>query len=222
MSECEEKGKHSMRLVFLGAPGVGKGTQAKRLSKQYGVPQVATGDILRSAISKETVEGKEAKSYVDSGRLVPDELVIRIVRARLLEDDMRGGFVLDGFPRTQEQADALSEMGVSIDRVLYFYLDEEILVSRIAGRRTCSKCSEIYNIYSHPPKVEGVCDLCGLSLVHRKDDNADVVKARLIVYQKETAPLIAYYEKQGCLSRIDANGSMEEVDRRLKDACLAI
>ncbi len=213
-----------MRLVFLGAPGVGKGTQAKRLSKQYGIPQVATGDMLRAAISKGSSEGKEAKSYVDSGNLVPDDLVIRIVRARLLEDDMQKGFILDGFPRTQEQADALSGMGEGgrIDRILYFYLDEQVLVARIAGRRTCSKCSEIYHTTFRAPKIEGVCDTCGVPLVQRKDDNADTVKERLIVYQKETAPLIAYYEKQGCLCRIDAGDSMEDVEHRVKDVCLAI
>jgi adenylate kinase len=207
-----------MRLVFLGAPGVGKGTQAKRLSRQYNIPQVATGDILRAAILRETAEGKEANSFVDAGRLVPDGLVIRIVQARLLEDDMRNGFILDGFPRTTEQADALSSMGVGINKALYFYLDEAILVSRLAGRRTCSKCGEIYHIAYRPPKVEGVCDLCGLPLIHRKDDQAKVVQDRLIVYQKETAPLILYYEKQDCLARIDANGSVEDVDRRIKDA----
>ncbi|MBI3359101.1 MAG: adenylate kinase [Nitrospirae bacterium] len=208
-----------MRLVFLGSPGVGKGTQAKRLSKQYSVPQVATGDMLRAAISKGTAEGKEAKSYVDSGRLVPDHLVIRIVQARLLEDDMRNGFILDGFPRTKEQADALFEMGVGIDKVLNFYLDEKILVSRIEGRRTCSKCNEIYHMDYHPPVVVGICDRCGIPLIHRKDDKAAVVKERLIVYQKETAPLTQYYEKQGCLFHIDANGSVEDVARRIQDAC---
>ncbi len=213
-----------MRLVFLGSPGVGKGTQAKRLSKRYNIPQVATGDILRASILKGTPEGKEAKSYVDSGRLVPDDLVIRIVRARLLEDDMQNGFILDGFPRTKEQADALSSMGEksSIDRVLYFYLDEEMLVSRIAGRRTCSKCNEIYHIDFRPSKVAGVCDVCGLPLIQRKDDNAETVKERLIVYHKETAPLIAYYEKEGRLSCIDAGDSVEKVERRVQDACLAI
>jgi adenylate kinase len=212
-----------MRLVFLGAPGVGKGTQAKRLSRQCNIPQVATGDMLRACILKGTTEGKEAKSYVDSGRLVPDDLVIRIVRARLLEDDMNNGFILDGFPRTKEQADALSGMrGGAINRVLYFYLDEALLVERIAGRRTCSKCNEIYHIAYSPSKVAGVCDGCGLPLIQRKDDNAETVKERLMVYQKETAPLIQYYEKEGCLSHINAGDSMEDVERRVKDACLAI
>ena len=210
-----------MRLVFLGSPGVGKGTQAKRLSRQCNMPQVATGDMLRAAILKGTAEGKDAKSYVDSGRLVPDDLVIRIVRARLLEDDMQNGFILDGFPRTKEQADALSNMGEKcrIDRVLYFYLDEDTLVSRIAGRRTCGTCHEIYHTEYRPPRVSGVCDVCGLSLIQRKDDHADTVKERLIVYQKETAPLIQYYEKQGCLWRINAGDSVEDVEHRVQDVC---
>jgi adenylate kinase len=213
-----------MRLVFLGAPGVGKGTQAKRLSAQYQIPQVATGDMLRAAISKETVEGKEAKSYVDSGKLVPNDLVIRIVRARLLEDDMQNGFILDGFPRTQEQADALSAMGEKcrIDRVLYFYLDEKTVVTRIAGRRTCPQCSGIYNTVYSPPLVSGICDRCGIALIHRKDDQPETVQERFIVYQKETAPLIQYYEEQGCLSHINAGDSMEDVERRIKDVCSAL
>lgn len=213
-----------MRLVFLGAPGVGKGTQAKRLSKQCNIPQVATGDMLRACILKGTAEGKEARCYVDLGRLVPDDLVIRIVRARLLEDDMKNGFILDGFPRTKEQADALSGMsgGGRINRVLYFHLDEKLLVERIAGRRTCSQCNAIYHIEYSPSKVAGVCDGCGLSLIQRKDDNAETVKERLMVYQRETAPLIQYYEKEGSLSLINAGDSMEDVERRVKDACLAI
>jgi adenylate kinase len=211
-----------MRLIFLGAPGVGKGTQAKRLSRKLSVPHVATGDMLRAAILKGEANGKEAKSYVDSGRLVPDELVIRIVKSRLKDDDMKSGFVLDGFPRTKEQADALSEMGEAgkVDRVLFFQMDEPELVSRLAGRRTCPKCNEIYHLTHRPPKNEAVCDVCGGGLVQRKDDVSETVLARLRVYKEETASLVEYYEKQGALSRIDANRSFEEVEQSVMSAGL--
>ncbi len=213
-----------MRLVFLGSPGVGKGTQAKRLSKAYNIPHVATGDMLRAAIAKRTAVGLEAKTYVESGGLVPDALVIRIVAERLAEEDMRSGFILDGFPRTREQAEALSNMGEqnAIDRVIYFYVDEEELVSRIAGRRSCSACQAIYHAVNHPPRVEGVCDDCGASLTQRKDDHSDTVRERLRVYKNETAPLIQYYEKQGRLSQIDANSSVDAVERCVREAACII
>ncbi|MEK7286198.1 MAG: adenylate kinase [Nitrospirota bacterium] len=206
-----------MRLVFLGMPGVGKGTQAKQLSHELHILQVSTGDMLRAAISKGEANGKEAKSCVESGRLVPDELVIRIVKARLLEEDMKNGFILDGFPRTDAQADALSQMGESgqLDRVLSFEMDEEMLVSRLSGRRTCSKCEEIYHQIHRAPKQEMICDLCGGALIQRKDDHSDTVLERLRVYKKETMPLIAYYESRGLLSHIDANGTFDAVSQRV-------
>jgi len=209
-----------MRLVFLGPPGVGKGTQAKRLSLAHRIPHLATGDMLRAAISKGEATGLEARSYVHSGRLVPDELVIRIVKERLLEADMRGGFILDGFPRTHEQAEALSKMGEGnrIDRVLFFDLNEEALVKRLSGRHVCGKCYEIYHAVNRPPVQEGVCDLCSASLVFRKDDQPDAVIERLRTYKSETFPLVQYYERQGCLSRINAGGSVEEVERCVEQA----
>jgi adenylate kinase len=209
-----------MRLVFLGSPGVGKGTQAKRLSQEYHVPHIATGDMLRAAISKGTPVGQEAKSYVDSGGLVPDDVVIRIVEARLGEDDMKGGFILDGFPRTKEQAEALAKMGGQslIDRVVYFDLGEEEQVLRLSGRMSCPKCSEIYHTVNRPPKQDGVCDGCGAALIRRKDDQPEAVIERLRVYQNQTAPLIQYYEDRGMLSKVDAHGSVEEVACRVKQA----
>ncbi|MEK7747494.1 MAG: adenylate kinase [Nitrospirota bacterium] len=211
-----------MRLIFLGPPGVGKGTQAKRLSQELSIPHVATGDILRVAISKGDANGKEAKSYVDSGKLVPDELVIRIIKSRLSDVDMREGFILDGFPRTNEQADALSNMGESgkVDRVLFFEMNESGLVLRLAGRRTCPKCNEIYHLVNRPPKKESLCDTCGGGLIQRKDDHSDTVLERLSVYKKETAPLIMYYEKERLLSHIDANGAFEVVEQRVMAAVL--
>ena len=199
---------------------MGKGTQAKRLSIAHQIPHLATGDMLRAAISKGEATGLEAKAYVHSGRLVPDELVIRIVKERLVEDGMQGGFILDGFPRTREQAYALSKMGEKnrIDRVLYFDLKEEVLVARLSGRHICGKCQEIYHATNRPSILEGVCDLCGSALVWRKDDQPDAVIERLRAYKTETFPLVQYYENQGCLSRIDAGGSMEEVERLVNQA----
>jgi len=199
---------------------VGKGTQAKRLSVAHKIPHLATGDILRAAIAKEEAAGLEAKSYVHAGKLVPDTLVIRIVKERLVEQDMRNGFILDGFPRTQEQADALSKMGANnrVDRVLYFELKEEELVKRLSGRHICGKCNEIYHAMNRPPIQEGMCDLCGGSLVWRKDDQPDAVVQRLHAYKAETFPLVQYYERQGCLSRIEAEGSVEEVERLVQQA----
>ena len=209
-----------MRVIFLGPPGVGKGTQAKRLSLLYQIPHLATGDILRAAISKGEAIGLEAKAYVHSGRLVPDELVIRIVKERLLEGDIDSGFILDGFPRTQEQADALSKMGDDrrIDSVLYFDLTEAELVKRLTGRQICEKCHEIYHAVNRPSHQKGICDQCGATLIVRKDDQPDAVVERLRAYKAETLPLVQYYEHQGCLSRINAGGSMEEVSRLIEQA----
>ncbi len=209
-----------MRLIFLGSPGVGKGTQAKRMSKEFKIPHIATGDMLRMAIIKGEPIGLEAKSYVDSGKLVPDDLVIRIVQARLVENDMQDGFILDGFPRTKEQAEALAKMGEGhlIDRVLYFYLEEAELVLRLSGRRSCVKCYQIYHTKYRLPRQEGICDDCGSVLMQRKDDQPETVIERLNVFMKETAPLIQYYEKRGYLSQIDAAGSVEEVEALLRTA----
>lgn len=209
-----------MRLIFLGSPGVGKGTQAKRLSKEYKIPHVATGDMLRAAILKGEKIGREAKAYVDTGKLVPDDLVIRIVEARLLEADMQNGFILDGFPRTKEQAEALSKMANQpfIDRVIYFYLHETEMVLRLSGRRSCVKCYQIYHTEYRPPREKGICDDCGAILIQRTDDRPETVIERLNVYKKETAPLIQYYEKRGYLSQIDASGPVEEVEAHVKAA----
>ncbi len=210
-----------MRLVFLGPPGVGKGTQAAKLTKEYGIPHIATGDILRTAISKKTPVGMEAKSYIDSGKLVPDDVIINIIRERLKESDTRGGYILDGFPRTIKQGEALSKMLDQnldkIDRVIYFHLNEEELVKRIAGRSSCPSCQKVYNITHNPPKQEGICD-CGAALVQRKDDRPETVKERLAIYRNETSPLIQYYEDQGLLSKIEAGGTVDKVSEKVKAA----
>lgn len=212
-----------MRLVFLGPPGVGKGTQAEKLSKEYRIPHIATGDMLRTAIAKKTPVGMEAKSYIDAGKLVPDDVIINLVAERLKEPDTTAGYILDGFPRTIKQAEALSEIlrknRQGIDRVLYFDLNEEELVKRIAGRRSCPACQKVYHTTFNPPPQEGTCS-CGTALVQRKDDRPETVKARLIVYRNETSPLIQHYQEQNLLSQIDADAGVEAVTGRVKEAVL--
>jgi adenylate kinase len=210
-----------MRLVFLGPPGVGKGTQAAKLSKEYGVPHIATGDILRTAMSRKTPVGLEAKSYIDSGKLVPDDVIINIIRERLDEPDTKKGYILDGFPRTIKQGEALTKMldqnREKIDRVIYFHLNEDELVRRIAGRWGCPSCQKVYHTMNNPPKRDGVCE-CGVALVQRKDDRPETVKERLVVYQNETSPLIKYYGDQGLLSKIEADGTVDEVSEKVESA----
>ncbi len=212
-----------MRLVFLGPPGVGKGTQAEKLSKEYRIPHIATGDMLRTAMAKKTPVGLEAKSHIDAGKLVPDDVIINLVAERLKESDTAPGYILDGFPRTIKQAEALSEIlkknRQGIDRVLYFDLNEEELIKRIAGRRSCPGCQKVYHTSFNPPPQEGTCS-CGTALIQRKDDRPETVKARLIVYRNETSPLIQHYREQDLLSQIDAEASVDAVTGRVKEAVL--
>ncbi len=208
-----------MRFIFLGAPGVGKGTQVKRLSREYAIPSIATGDMFRGAIAKNTPIGLEVKSYLESGRLVPDEVTIRMVQERLCEEDAKGGYILDGFPRTIKQAKALSDIvkqsNNKIDRVFYFDLEKEEIKRRVLGRRNCPACQQVYHLTYDPPKKDGVCD-CGATLVQRKDDQPETLDTRLSVYQKETTPLIDYYERQNLLTRIDASGTVDEVCEKVR------
>ena len=191
-----------MKLILLGAPGAGKGTQAEILCKKLGIPSISTGNILRAAIKDGTPTGIQAKSYIDAGKLVPDEVVIGIIKDRLDMDDCKNGFILDGFPRTIPQAKALDEMGVKIDVVLNIEVSDEDIVKRMSGRRTCPKCGSTYHIEFNPTKTEGVCDNCGTELTVRKDDHPDVVKSRLDVYHSETEPLKAFYEEKGILRTV--------------------
>lgn len=208
-----------MRLIFLGPPGVGKGTQAQRLSETYKVPKVSTGDILREAVHKNTPLGVKAKSFIDAGMLVPDDVVIEIVRERLEEPDCQKGYIMDGFPRTIEQAEALGKMlketGSVIQQVLNFQLSDEELVRRLSGRRSCPHCQIVYNLASHPPKQEGVCDHCKSSLVQRSDDEPQTILKRLEVYRRQTKPLISYYEGRKLLANINAAGGVEDVFKRV-------
>ena len=207
-----------MNLIFLGAPGAGKGTQAQRLCEEFGIPQVSTGDMLRSAIANGTALGLEAKSFMDSGQLVPDTTVVGIVRERLAEDDCSGGFILDGFPRTEGQANALAESGVRIDSVVHLDVREELLVERLSGRRSCVSCGAMFHVSYAKPTVEGVCDNCGGSLAQRSDDNEDTIRKRLGVYNEKTAPLVKYYGNRNLLVTIEGSGSADTVYNDIRTA----
>lgn len=191
-----------MKIIFFGAPGAGKGTQAEIVSEKLSIPAVSTGAIIREAIKNATEMGKSAKSYIEKGALVPDEVVIGIIKERLSEKDCENGFILDGFPRTVPQARALDAMGIRIDVVLNLEVSDERIVKRMSGRRTCPSCGATYHILYNPTKTEGVCDKCGAALTVRKDDDPEVVQSRLAVYHKETEPLKDYYEKAGILKTV--------------------
>lgn len=204
-----------MRLVLLGAPGAGKGTQAKKLIEKYDIPQISTGDLLRAAVSAGTQLGKEAKSYMDKGELVPDRVVLGMVEERLRQDDCKKGYILDGFPRNVAQAEALDKMlnglGMSLDAALSVDVPFDDLMKRLTGRRTCKSCGQMYNVYFNPPKKEGICDKCGGELFQRDDDKEETIKKRLEVYNSQTAPLIEYYEKKGILKSVKGTGSIDEI-----------
>jgi len=200
----------TLNLVFLGPPGVGKGTYAKELSKRYNIPHISTGDIFREEIRKGTELGKKVKSYVERGELVPDEIVIEVVRKRLSQDDCKRGFILDGFPRTINQAIALDSI-VKVDLVFNFVAPKSVIIERLSGRRICRKCGAIYHIKFNPPKRPGICDKCGGPLYQREDDKPEVIEERLRVYEKQTAPIVDYYRKKGILVEVDASRNMEEV-----------
>lgn len=204
-----------MRLVMLGAPGAGKGTQAKKIADKYGIPHISTGDIFRANIKNGTELGKKAKAYMDQGALVPDELVVDLVADRVKQADCEKGYVLDGFPRTIPQAESLDSvlktMGQKIDYAVNVEVPDENIVSRMSGRRACVGCGATYHIGHAPSKKEGICDRCGETLILRDDDKAETVKTRLSVYHEQTQPLIEYYGGQGCLKDVDGTVDMEEV-----------
>ena len=211
-----------MDFILLGPPGAGKGTQAKLMIDKWNTPQVSTGDILRAAVREGTALGVEAKGFMDSGGLVPDRVVIGIIAERLREEDAADGFILDGFPRTIPQAEALQkildELGRNIDHVISIEVDDEELVTRLTGRRMCKGCGESFHVVFNPSAKEGICDRCGGELYQRDDDTEETIRQRLAVYSEQTQPLIAYYEKQGKLRRIEGTGSIEEIFSRVLDA----
>ncbi|RUA05969.1 MAG: adenylate kinase [Fusobacteria bacterium] len=204
-----------MNIMLFGAPGAGKGTQAKFLIEKYGIPQISTGDILRAAIKSGTEMGLKAKKFMDEGKLVTDEIIIGIIKDRLAEEDCKNGFILDGFPRTLPQAEALEvlmkEMGISLDKVISLNVPDELIVGRITGRRVCPKCGASFHMEFNPPKVEGICDYCGEKLVQRKDDTAETVVNRLESYHAQTAPLFDFYTKKGVMAEVDGTKDVAEV-----------
>ena len=204
-----------MRLIMLGAPGAGKGTQAANLAKELNIPHISTGDIFRANIKNGTELGKKAKSYMDAGKLVPDELVCDLVADRIAKDDCKEGYILDGFPRTIPQAEALDKavlaLGTKIDYAVNIDVPDEAIITRMGGRRACLNCGATYHVQYNPPKKEGVCDICGHPLVLRDDDKPETVQTRLNVYHEQTQPLIDYYDKKKILVTVDGTQSMDQV-----------
>jgi adenylate kinase len=198
-----------MRIILLGAPGCGKGTHSAWITEGFGIPQISTGDILRAAVAAGTELGRSAKGFMDTGQLVPDEVILGLIRERLVEADVAAGFILDGFPRTIPQAEGLEGILADgkqpLDRVIKIDVAREELIQRITNRRVCSRCKAVYNVEFRPPKVAGTCDLCGGAVIQRDDDQEETVVRRLAVYERETAPLIEYYENKGLLAVVDGN-----------------
>lgn len=211
-----------MRLVLLGAPGSGKGTQAKRLVADFGIPQVSTGDLLRDAVASGSEPGSRARAAMAAGELVSDEIVLAIIRERLSQADAGHGFILDGYPRNTSQAEALSrllvEIGKPLDAAVLLAVDFDLLFRRLTGRRTCDKCGHVYNIYTSPPATDLLCDKCGGKLVRRADDKEDTIRTRLEVYQTQTSPVADFYREQDLLLEIDASGDIDDVYKNLRSA----
>ena len=210
-----------MKLILLGAPGAGKGTQAEILSRELNIPTISTGNILRAAMKNGTPVGLKAKAFVEAGQLVPDDVIIGIVEERLAQDDCINGYILDGVPRTIPQAEALEERGIAIDCALSIEISDDEIVKRMSGRRTCKECSQTFHIISKHPKKEGICDFCGGELTIRKDDAPETVKARLAVYHAETEPLKAFYEARGKLKTVSNMPTIEETTDEIRK-CLGI
>jgi adenylate kinase len=208
-----------MEIVLMGLPGAGKGTQAEHIVNQYGIPHISTGDMFRQAVAEGTALGKQAKSYMDAGKLVPDEVTIGIVRERLMKDDCRDGFLLDGFPRTVEQAKALDEtlqsLGRQLDHVLLIQVNKDVLLERLTGRRICRQCGATYHTVFNPPQQEGVCDRCGGELYQRQDDAPETVATRLDVNLAQMEPILAHYEAQGLLRKVDGEQEIASVTRQI-------
>ena len=204
-----------MNLILLGAPGAGKGTQAERLCKELNIPTISTGNILRAAIKNGTPTGLKAKSFMDAGKLVPDEVIIDIITEKLAEDDCKNGFILDGVPRTIAQAEAMEKAGIKIDAVVSIEIADSEIMERMSGRRVCENCGASYHLVAVPPKQDGVCDSCGGKLVQRKDDAPETVKARLEVYHKETEPLKDFYAQRGLLKSVENQPTVAETTQAI-------
>ena len=207
-----------MNIILLGPPGSGKGTQAKMLMEIYTIPQISTGDILRAAVANQTALGKQAKECMNKGALVPDELVVKIVEERLKERDCGRGFILDGFPRTVAQAEALDRLNIKIDAAINVEVGNDELMKRLTGRRTCRTCGAMYHIYFNPPRRDGVCDTCNGELYQRDDDQEETIQTRLVVYEQQTNPLISWYQKKNSVYSVDGIGTVQEIFGRITEA----
>lgn len=207
-----------MNIILLGPPGSGKGTQAKMLMEIYNIPQISTGDILRAAVSNQTALGKQAKEYMNKGALVPDELVVKIVKERLKERDCGRGFILDGFPRTVAQAEALDALKTTIEAAINVEVGSDELMKRLTGRRTCRTCGAMYHIYFNPPRRDAVCDKCNGELYQRDDDKEETIKNRLVVYDEQTNPLIRWYQSKNIVYSVDGIGTVQEIFGRITEA----
>lgn len=207
------KGIITMKLILLGAPGAGKGTQAEKICEKFEIPAISTGNIIRAALKEGTEMGLKAKSYMDAGQLVPDEVVIGIIKDRLKEDDCKNGFILDGFPRTIPQAQALVDMGIDIDKVIDIEVPDEKIIKRMSGRRVCAKCANSYHMEYKKPKQEGICDACGGELIQRKDDAPETVLARLVEYHEMTEPLKGFYEDLGKLKVVEGQEEVADTTK---------
>ena len=207
-----------MKLILLGAPGAGKGTQADILCKELDIPTISTGNILRAAVKNGTPTGLKAKEYMDAGKLVPDEVIIGIITERVAEEDCANGYILDGVPRTIAQAEAMEQAGIVFDAVVSIEISDETIMERMSGRRVCETCGASYHLVAVPPKQEGVCDKCGGKLIQRKDDAPETVKARLEVYHKETEPLKDFYEKRGLLKSVENQPTVAETSQAILHA----
>jgi len=204
-----------MKLILLGAPGAGKGTQAEVICEELKIPAISTGNIIREAVKNRTPMGAKAKTYMEKGALVPDDVVIGIIKERLVQDDCKGGFILDGFPRTVPQAEALDAMGVAIDRVVEISVPDEAIEKRLGGRRDCGSCGSSYHMEHKPPKQEGVCDKCGGELILRKDDQPETIRDRLKVYHDQTEPLKDFYQGKGILRVVDGQAGIENTTKQV-------
>ena len=207
-----------MRLILLGAPGAGKGTQAEILSRLLSIPTISTGNILRAAMKNGTPVGLQAKAYVEAGKLVPDDVIIGIIKERLAQEDCANGYILDGVPRTIPQAQAMEDMGIAVDFALSIEVEDEVIVERMAGRRTCKECSSTFHIVNNPPRQEGVCDFCGGELTIRKDDAPETVKARLATYHRDTEPLKEFYAQRGKLKSVENQPGVEATTAVIRKA----
>ena len=202
-----------MKLMFLGAPGAGKGSQASVVSERYNIPSISTGALLRTAMNDKTELGLKAKSFIESGKLVPDEIVVGLIKEKLSSDECKNGYILDGFPRNVSQAEVLDELGISLDAVIDIEVEDDVIVKRMGGRRVCKSCGATYHIVSLPPKVENVCDVCNSELIIRSDDAPETVLNRLKIYHEQTEPLIKFYENKGNMFAVDGSLPFEDVSK---------